>query len=757
METKGVTKWVKELTEGMSELQRDMEDELLLLNYVRANSLFARPLFIEQFNSLELDEEQKQEFISFYNENEDYGPDDLGDDIERREVALASVPRILEYSAYLSEVLLPVFKVLSGYFDSITKKSFINEIRGNRYPLPETLEELFYILKALPEERRRVAVNDLVSIMPWNTNIAFNRSILKEETPDYFVSLMEKKEMSEEQVEDYNRFLHWLTVYYSQYSFFERGLFDECQKYTPIVSSEEYPKAVSALNAIEHYYERMKKTSDYGFSKLECFFHDISVQFTALIDKEINDEESKDSFFIELQESMQEVLDEVFEENPKYVHLYDDLLDEYYDNLDADQEEQKSISKTQGIEYQEIQPKEPKGMVYTRVRKRRRMYRLESQVPDNLYFFKDKKTTKEKERPHEVIQNERFKLKLLHLYKRELFDEPIAFLEFYNFPPINKECNDENKHLFSARELDGLLITSTGILIIEYKSHQGEITRTEDDRWFANGEEIDGGASRSVFEQAFSNRSYVIHYFHSLGISISNARLLVIFGNKSNWDSVKIAKKEGWFHITDMKNVKIEVRGLIRDGAKNKLNVMDVVHRISKNTGYMLQGQVLEDCEEEILRDKELQELEENFRNEETKPTIEPSSFKKLGFPEFLEQYENSYSSREAIVKKLYQKLTEGKYIECLEEDFLFLFNAIENPSSKEQPRIDCKMDAFQEVSSMKAFWFTLFGSNKGFGQKDESLILKDGETIQMTANKKSIHESKFSQWDKRLNSWMKP
>lgn len=332
METEGATKWVKELTEGMSVLQRDVEGELLLLNYVRANSLYARPLSIEQFNSLELDEGQKQEFISFYNENEDYGLDDLGDDIERRRVALTSVSRILEYSAYLSEVVMPVAKVLSGYFDAITKKSFINEIRGNRYPLPETPEELFYLLKALPEERRRVAVNDLVSIMPWNTNMAFNKSILKEETPDYFVSLMEKKEMSEEQVEDYNRFLHWLTVYYSQYSLFEKGAFDDCQKYTPIVSYTEYPRAVSALNAIEHYSGRMKEASDYGFSKLESYFHDLSALFTILIDKEICDDESNDSLSIELQESMREILNEIFEEDPKYVHLYEDLLDEYYDN-----------------------------------------------------------------------------------------------------------------------------------------------------------------------------------------------------------------------------------------------------------------------------------------------------------------------------------------------------------------------------------------------------------------------------------------
>lgn len=140
-----------------------------------------------------------------------------------------------------------------------------------------------------------------------------------------------------------------------------------------------------------------------------------------------------------------------------------------------------------------------------------------------------------------------------------------------------------------------------------------------------------------------------------------------------------------------------------------------------------------------------------------TKPTIEPSTLKKLGFPEFLERYENGYSSREAIVKKLYQKLTEGKYIDCLEEDFLFLFNATENPSSKEQPRIDCKMDAFQNVSSMKAFWFTLFGQKKGFGQKDESLILKDDEKIQMTANKGKIDAFYFARWEKRLKDWMEP
>lgn len=143
--------------------------------------------------------------------------------------------------------------------------------------------------------------------------------------------------------------------------------------------------------------------------------------------------------------------------------------------------------------------------------------------------------------------------------------------------------------------------------------------------------------------------------------------------------------------------------------------------------------------------------------DEPTKPTIEPSSFKRLGFPEFLEQYENGYPSREAIVRNLYQKLTAGHYIECHEEDFLFLLNIIEEPSSKEQPRIDCKKDAFRNVSSMKAFWFTLFGQKKGFGQKDESLILKDGETIQMTANKNKINESYYARWESRLNSWMKP
>lgn len=143
--------------------------------------------------------------------------------------------------------------------------------------------------------------------------------------------------------------------------------------------------------------------------------------------------------------------------------------------------------------------------------------------------------------------------------------------------------------------------------------------------------------------------------------------------------------------------------------------------------------------------------------DEPTKPTIESSSFKKLGFPEFLEQYEKDYSSREAIVRKLYQKLTEGNYIDCLVEDFLFLLNITENPSSKEQPRIDCLMGAFQSVSSMKAFWFTLFGQRSRFGQKDESLILKDGEKIQMTANKGKIDVSYFARWEKRLKDWMEP
>lgn len=107
-----------------------------------------------------------------------------------------------------------------------------------------------------------------------------------------------------------------------------------------------------------------------------------------------------------------------------------------------------------------------------------------------------------------VFWNNKFE----NTHENEQMEELIEKLqEYYTAHP------DENAALiigvkYKNIDLDGLLIRTDAIVIIELKNYGGKISIGKDEKWYANNIEVKGGSQPTCTAQASRNRGLVYHF-----------------------------------------------------------------------------------------------------------------------------------------------------------------------------------------------------------------------------------------------------
>lgn len=127
----------------------------------------------------------------------------------------------------------------------------------------------------------------------------------------------------------------------------------------------------------------------------------------------------------------------------------------------------------------------------------------------------------------------------------------------------------------NGRELDGLLLKSNGVCVIELKAYSGQIFFSENATWFAGDQVVRGGNQQNPFRQVRYNKFGLLDFLnrHTQGrIPEQNWGQIsgsVIFEPTIQFDSRDLpATISPWFHICDLSSAGMILKGIHAPGIR---------------------------------------------------------------------------------------------------------------------------------------------------------------------------------------------
>ncbi|MBR3093140.1 MAG: AAA family ATPase [Bacteroidaceae bacterium] len=161
----------------------------------------------------------------------------------------------------------------------------------------------------------------------------------------------------------------------------------------------------------------------------------------------------------------------------------------------------------------------------------------------------------------------------LHIFKINEYDyqaERMQFEAVCQF--LRKSYNDSDKECFlignyniEGVELDGLLITSGGIRILEFKNWGGNIIARENGEWTSEKKIIEGGAGeKTPYEQIILDKSRTTKgLVKLLGITPQQISAAIIFWQDANIDTTSLSDSvKTWLRVFDNRNLSFILEGL---------------------------------------------------------------------------------------------------------------------------------------------------------------------------------------------------
>lgn len=140
-----------------------------------------------------------------------------------------------------------------------------------------------------------------------------------------------------------------------------------------------------------------------------------------------------------------------------------------------------------------------------------------------------------------------------HQAEQRQFDEIVRILSL-RFADATDDALLIGNYNIEGVELDGLLITSSGIQVLEFKNWGGNIIARENGAWTSGNLIIDGGASdKNPFVQIRSNRSRTAQGLSRyLGQPVRNVQALIIFAKPSCIDVAQLSPTvKLWLKLCD--------------------------------------------------------------------------------------------------------------------------------------------------------------------------------------------------------------
>ena len=223
--------------------------------------------------------------------------------------------------------------------------------------------------------------------------------------------------------------------------------------------------------------------------------------------------------------------------------------------------------------------------------------------------------------------------------------EAICQLLRERYKNSDKECILIGNYNIEGVELDGLLITSGGIRILEFKNWGGNIIARENGEWTSEKKIIEGGAGKKTpYEQIRLNKSRVTKGLsYLLGIKSQQISAAIIFWQHANIDTTSLSDTvKKWLNVFDNQNL-----SLILEGLESQIMTEDFVKNIPNRLR-------IEDFSEESLRNHN------SIINEIYEPEASTNFFDELETAlKFRPDYQRTYEAMYQTFRKCLNQKTD--------------------------------------------------------------------------------------------------
>lgn len=139
--------------------------------------------------------------------------------------------------------------------------------------------------------------------------------------------------------------------------------------------------------------------------------------------------------------------------------------------------------------------------------------------------------------------------------------------------------------LWNGAEIDLVCILPSAILVVDFKSHRGRLTGTENGPWQANGVLVKGGRKDNPYQQLRDNKFSILNWLESksllTGRNLGHISAGVVFGGSVEDHLELSAKVRSWFYPTDLDNCAALLARLASPELQiNRKEALEIIHRL---------------------------------------------------------------------------------------------------------------------------------------------------------------------------------